>query len=377
MPGDKKQIIIVGGGFAGGLLARTLSKDIDSTKHSLTLITARPFSVLYPASIRMAVTSSGSLEDKVLVPYDKLFHNNNGKVVIGRVVTVEATEGDRPGSVVLADGSRFSYDILVLAPGSSWSGPVAFPDTKEETLAHIQSWREKFASAKSVAVVGGGPVGVECAGELRDFYPGKKVTIVHRDRLLINDFFPDKFRKAVGKDIRAAGVDLILNDSLEVTGTPEGAVSTTTRTGKAINVDLIVPAFGGKPATDFLHSMGTGILSSTGHIRVKKTLQLVSHPNIFAAGDAIESSQSRQIFQATDHANIIAINVRDLLNGRTPAKEYGTSLNGMFVSNGRERGVGYVGMLWGLVLGNWMVSRVKGRDLLVGRGRAGLGMADA
>jgi NADH dehydrogenase FAD-containing subunit len=155
----KKHIVIVGGGIAGAQLARDLSKDIDTTKHSLTLVTARPFNIFLPASIRMTTTADGRLEETVLVPYDNLFHGGNGLLKIGRVTAVEANGGSQSGAVLLANGDRILYDVLVLAPGYTWAGPLAFPDSEEDVLAHILSWREKFAAAKSVAMLGGGAAG--------------------------------------------------------------------------------------------------------------------------------------------------------------------------------------------------------------------------
>ena len=61
---------------------------------------------------------------------------------------------------MFANGETLPYDILVLAPGNAWAGPINFPDSQEETLAHIESWRKKFQDAKSVVMAGGGPVGI-------------------------------------------------------------------------------------------------------------------------------------------------------------------------------------------------------------------------
>lgn len=170
-----KSIVIVGGGGAGYGTARRLSAKLSSssssTGHSITLITARPFSIYLPAAARFTTTSEGHLEDTALLPYDKLFANGNdkvkGEVKIGRVIRIEhggdeksVSEGREGGEVVLESGERVRYDVLVLAPGSIWAGPLGFPDGEEEVRKHIESWRRKFEEAKGVVLVGGGAVGI-------------------------------------------------------------------------------------------------------------------------------------------------------------------------------------------------------------------------
>ena len=60
---------------------------------------------------------------------------------------------------------------LVLATGSKWSGPVDIPDSEADLRRFASQWREKFKAAEDIAIVGGGAVGVELSGEIRDQYP--------------------------------------------------------------------------------------------------------------------------------------------------------------------------------------------------------------
>lgn len=112
----------------------------------------------------MTTADEGHLENTVLISYDKLFVNNNGKLKVGRVASInDRKEGGGGGELVLASGETILYDALVLAPGSHWDGPLAFPDGKEETIAYINEWRRKFEAAQSIVLGGGGAVGIgEC-----------------------------------------------------------------------------------------------------------------------------------------------------------------------------------------------------------------------
>jgi NADH dehydrogenase FAD-containing subunit len=158
---NRKNIVVIGGGGAGATITRILSSKIDPSTTSLTLVTARPFALHLPAAIRMTTTSEGKLEDTVLIPYESLLVKDNGTIKIGRVTAIEQGKEGRDGTVVLSTGERIHYDILVLAPGSEWSGPLAIPDDRAAVLEHIRSWRRKFENAKSgIILAGGGAVGI-------------------------------------------------------------------------------------------------------------------------------------------------------------------------------------------------------------------------
>jgi apoptosis-inducing factor 2 len=157
---SRRSVVVVGGGGAGATIARILSTKINPNTTSLTLVTARPFALHLPAAIRMTTTAEGKLEDQILIPYDKLLVNNNGTIKIGRATSIEQNkEGKSGGSVVLSTNERIHYDILVLAPGSEWVGPINIPDDRAAALEHIKSWRRKFENANGVILAGGGAVG--------------------------------------------------------------------------------------------------------------------------------------------------------------------------------------------------------------------------
>lgn len=158
----------------------------------------------------------------------------------------------------------------------------------------------------------------EYAGELRDFYPSTKVTIVHNGSMLLSDAYPEKYRRRVERDARARGVEIVLDDRIDdLTPSREGTV--TTRKGRLLQGDLVVcllppfyytllrmltrdrmgeqvPTFGCRPATSFLTSLEPNILNPNGQIKVNPYLQLVdpAFSNVFACGDAIDWAEQKQ-----------------------------------------------------------------------------------
>jgi NADH dehydrogenase FAD-containing subunit len=135
------------------------------------------------------------------------------------------------------------------------------------------------------------------AGEIKDVYPKKPVTIVQGPDGLFHDAYPAKFRKAMGNSVAARGIDVVYKDYIdEFTAdfkAPEGFV--TTRNGKKIDADLVVPTRGGKPNTAFLKEGSGIVLNQHGQIPVEATLQVKGHRNIFAMGDAIDLKEQKQV----------------------------------------------------------------------------------
>jgi apoptosis-inducing factor 2 len=156
---ERQNIVVVGGGGAGAPAVNALSAKLDPSKYNLVLITARPYYTHLIGCIRMLVTSEGRLEDRLLMPYDKNFVRGNGVLRVGKVVSI-VDGGEKGGYVMLADGDRIDYSILVLAPGSIWEGPLAMPDPKSELVEWITKWRKDFEAATNVLIVGGGAVAI-------------------------------------------------------------------------------------------------------------------------------------------------------------------------------------------------------------------------
>lgn len=157
---DRKTIIIVGGGGYGGVLAHELSAKLDASKYNLVVVNPRPYYIHYVAAARFSASSVGNIEDRALVSYDHLFVNGNGTLVQGKVTSIHEKEKGRGGHVELDNGETLAYDTLVLAPGSTWPGPLGYPDDDTGLRTQLKEWRSKFAAAKEIAVIGGGAVGI-------------------------------------------------------------------------------------------------------------------------------------------------------------------------------------------------------------------------
>ncbi|GLB41479.1 putative FAD NAD-P-binding domain-containing protein [Lyophyllum shimeji] len=360
---SKKNIVIVGGGSGGANAARALSRTLDSSNYQLILINPLPYRIWLVGTLRAIVTNDETLKNDVMISYDKVFVNGNGKFVEGTVKSFEATK--EGGTVTLESGEKIDYHVLVLAQGMSWTGPPAFPRTDDGVKEHISTLHGQLSKANDIVLVGGGAVGIELAGEIKDQWPNKKVTIVHGDKHLMNDAYPVKYRKAAEASVLARDIKLVLDDFVDHAGTgPVNGI--TTRSGKElVGADLVVQTRGPRPNTEFVSaSLGPAALSEKGLIRIRPTMQLAEYDNIFAAGDVIDWQEQKQAAKSSAHGLLVAANIQAYLNKGT-LKPYKGASEMIVVTNGKAGGFGYLGILWGITLGAWFARMVKSKTLLI------------
>ncbi|PPR02018.1 hypothetical protein CVT24_011141 [Panaeolus cyanescens] len=368
----RQNIVIVGGGFAGIGVFNQLYDTIDASKYDLFLISDRDYVAYYPAALRMSISPEDDLENQVLMKYNSRFNQANKKTIIGKVTTIDQRSDKSGGTVTLANGQKVEWAFLVLTPGGRWEGIVNIPEAKKDVGAFIRSWKSKVEKANDIVLIGGGAVGIEAAGEIKEYYPRKNVTIVHGSDSLLNASYPAKFRSAATKRVIARGVNVILNDYIDEWDECDGKV--TTRNGKFIVSDLVIQARGFTPNTDFVaSSLGEETITRSKTIKVLPTLQLgPNHPRIFAGGDVIDWPEQKQAGKVAFHAAVIAKNIVSMSQGKGAPAIYKGAFDGIIITIGKTQGVGFLRLLWGIVLGNWFSAWIKSKNLMVEMSRKSL-----
>lgn len=368
----RKNIVVIGGGGGGIPVVKELEKHLDSTTHRLVLIESRDYYLHLPAALRMTVSTLGQLEDTALIPYDRaLTRASLSSIYRARALCITSTE-------VTTDQQPVPYEYLVLATGSTWEGPLDLPQAKEDACQAVLAQRAQYRLAKSVLIIGGGAVGIELAGELRESLPDVKVTLIHRGRALMNDAYPDKYRTSLLEMLQKGGVNVILGDSL-VNESPERDGIVTTLSGKQIFADMIIPTRGGRPNTSILSDFDPGAVNpNTGCARVEPTLQVKltsGARNIYAVGDIVDWNEQKMVYKAmTAHAPLVAKNiVHQIKQKKSKPATYTGTAEAIFVTFGSNSGRAYIPALWGVVAGSWMVTKAKGRDLFLTPTRKMLG----
>ncbi|EGO31037.1 hypothetical protein SERLADRAFT_444609 [Serpula lacrymans var. lacrymans S7.9] len=369
---EKKNVVIVGAGYSGTAVASGLSAKLDAENYNVILINPRSFAISLPVCVRIVVSGEQKLEETSFVPLDRLYTNDNGETKVGVVSRIEQAE-DGEGAVLLTSGERVPYAVLVLASGSLWNGPMNIPLPEDEVMPHVHLWRKKFEQAQNIVLVGGGAVGVELAGELRDTHPTKKITIVHGGSQLLNPTYPTKMCQGLEERLRTRNVELLFNEYIDEIPA-EGTIGVITRSGKVLqNADLVVNTRGPRPNTEFITSIGGDTLNGQGFVKVKSTFQLLAHENIFAAGDIIEWNEQKQAAKTKAHSEVVIANVLSYLADAPTTKEYKGSTEVIIVSVGKNGGMAYFGYFGGFTLGDWFAKLIKSKNMMVPMWRKWLG----
>ena len=172
------RVVIVGAGFAGLTLARRL----DSRAYQVVLIDRNNFHQFQPLLYQVAM--SGIEPSAIAFPLRKLFKRRANTHI--RVAEVEAV--DPVGKFLRTSEGRVNYDILVLATGVETN---FFGNPRIEANAYAlksvadalylrnailtdleKALTERDYNARQtlmdIAIVGGGPTGVEMAGSLAE-----------------------------------------------------------------------------------------------------------------------------------------------------------------------------------------------------------------
>lgn len=197
-------------------------------------------------------------------------------------VTVERID---PASklVLLSSGAHLAYDKLLLTTGAR---PRPFPGTPEsaQRIRTLRSHADALAiravltTGKTLAIIGGGFIGLELAATARKM--GAGVVLVEGLPRILSRGVPEEIAAVVAERHRAEGVNIICSASIAGLEDTEQA-RIRLADGQTIAADLIVVGIGALPNIALAESAG---LSIENGIDVNDFLQ-TSDPAIWAAGD--------------------------------------------------------------------------------------------
>lgn len=353
-----KQIAIVGGGYAGVQLARSLDGAVD-----VTLIEPNSHFVHAPAMIRALVDPT--LLDDALMPYDKLL--DRGRVVKGRAESVDET------GVTLTGGERIAADFIVIATGSTNAAPFkAAADGIDGLRASQHAIHMQLKAADTIAIVGAGAVGTELAGEIAHFFPAKKVTLISSEASLFPGK-PDRLGLKLASKLRAAGVELIM-------GVRAGNLASSTEPysgslelsdGQQISADLIFPAVGARAVSVLLEQLPGVDRTAGGRIKTDGWMRPSSLPNVFTAGDVSDAGDDMTIVAVSRQIPWLKKTLLALVAGQTveslkPYKPWARGKAPFLVPLGPKLGASFLVLF---TAGDALTRMMKGKDLFITRYR--------
>ena len=271
-------IVIIGGGQAGGWAAKTLRDRGYAGR--LTVVSDEPYDFYERPPLSKAALLDGN------APLSRLFSE---EVVAGLNIDwrrpLRAASIDAPQQIVhLSDGRQLQFDQLLIATG----GRPRLPEARwaeHPRVMTLRSWddaaklRQALQDCRTLAIVGGGWIGLEIAASARRM--GADVTVFERQ--------PALCMRSVGADVSQALLELHQQQGVRVQ-CGCGDIQLEDRNGSAWigsdisdpqPFDLVVVGIGVELNLELAY--GAGLKVDAGI--VVDGQGRTSHPAIFAAGD--------------------------------------------------------------------------------------------
>jgi NADH:ubiquinone reductase (H+-translocating) len=371
------RVVVVGGGF-GGIEA---VKRLAHAPVDVTLVDRRNFHLFQPLTYQVA---TGALTPgEIAYPLRALFKSaRNVRVVMAEVTGFDlAAREVRLASVTGAPTPpSLRYDTLIIAAGSTysyfghdeWSGVAPEVKSLESALEVRSRILNAFEAAEmepdpvsrraqlSFVVVGGGPTGVEMAGQIaeiardtlrRDFRnidPGDaRIALVEAaDRIL--PAFPPSLSAKAARSLTQLGVNPLVERTVVDVDTEGVTVQAPDGSIERVAARTVLWAAGVRASAltfDLGEQAGVDV-DSAGRLTVESDLSLQGHPEVIAIGDMVRIRRTGGDIEVLPGLAPVAIQqgryagrlVRDRIQGRaTPPFRYRDK--GNLATIGRARAV--------------------------------------
>lgn len=281
----KKQLVIVGGGHAHLTLLAHLDRCV-ARGHRVTVVNRSAYH--YYSGMGPGLLAGTYAPRDVRFHVRRMAEDRGAAFIEDAVVHIDARER----ALKLASGATIPYDIVSFNTGSDvparipgGSGPSVFPVKPIANLIRARHFLIELLAerAAEVIVIGGGPAGLEMAGNIERLAAGQgnraRITLLAGSRLMAR--FPDRVRSLALRSLQRRGIEVVEGshaDALE-----QGRVIMDDGTARAC--DAVFLALGVAPSPLFRDSgFPTG---PDGGLFVNRFLQCPTHPEIFGGGDCI------------------------------------------------------------------------------------------
>jgi NADH dehydrogenase FAD-containing subunit len=281
----KKHLVFVGGGHAH-LTAMVRMKDYTDHDHRVTVISPDAYHCY--SGMGPGMLSGIYRPQDIRFNIRKMTEDRDGIFVEDRVVRIDPLQK----MLVLASGSRLAYDVVSFNIGSEVShgslDNCAENVYTVKPIANLLRARKDVeerirCAALRIVVVGGGPAGVEIAGNVwrlvHDSHGKAEINLVAGRRLLRG--LPDRVCSLTTQSFRERGITVVEGRHVSAIGKDNVVFDDST----SLSFDVAFVSTGVKPATIFRES---GLpVGNDGGLLVNHCLQSVQYPDIFGGGDCI------------------------------------------------------------------------------------------
>lgn len=274
------RIIVLGAGYTGAIAAGRLARRLRREDVAITLVNAEADFV---ERVRMHQLATG--QDLRPRPLDAMFTGTGVTLKLARVTAVDAER-----RAVTVTGERgtpeeLPYDTLVYALGSGWHDQ-GVPGVAEHAhdiasrpgALRLRARLAELGAGAPVVVVGGGLTGLEAATELAEARPDLDVALAVRGGL--GDGFSAKGRRHLREVCGRLGITV--HEHTAVDAVAAGHVTTAAGASLPSEATVWTAGFAVHPIARAT-TLETG---DNGQIVVDRSMRSVSHPQVYAIGDA-------------------------------------------------------------------------------------------
>ena len=350
---SKPKVVILGAGFGGLNAARALAG-----KAEVTVVDRHNFQTFLP--LLYQVSTAGLAADHVVHPVRGALRKTNIKFRMGSPISID----HKNKSVKLDSSEVLEFDHLIVALGSV-TADFGVPGVTEHGLgmksvseaiqirAEVMRRFEDLCRFEdetrlSIAVVGGGPTGVEMAGALAELKRGPLHNDMahaaeHIDIYLIEagprilPMFTEKLSTRATHDLQRLGVHVRTNTAVREIKSRQIVL----KEGEPIPAEVTIWAAGvkGEPTAG---SLNLPIVGS--RIAAEKTLQVQNYPHIWTVGDVSGALAPDGRFYpmvapvAMQQGKFVAQQILDLAAGK-PLREFKYKDKGSMATIGRHKAV--------------------------------------
>ncbi|MEH0928420.1 NAD(P)/FAD-dependent oxidoreductase [Micromonospora sp. CPCC 205558] len=275
----KHRIVVLGAGYAGAIAAGRLAKRLHPDDTEITVVNA---DTDFVERVRMHQVATG--QDLKHRPLTDIYAGTGVDVRLARVTAVDA---DRR-TVALTDDhgtDEITYDTLVYALGSTAADHVvpgvaehAYDIAGRPSALRLRDRLAHLAAGGTVLVVGGGLTGLEAVTEIAEARPDLDVAIAARGGL--GDWLNEKAQQHLRGVCNRLGITV--HEHTDVARVQ--ATGVVTRDGREIPAQVTVWTTGF--AVHPIAAATTLAVADTGQIVVDDSMRSVSHPDVYAVGDA-------------------------------------------------------------------------------------------
>ncbi|MFJ2821805.1 NAD(P)/FAD-dependent oxidoreductase [Streptomyces toxytricini] len=273
------RIVVLGAGYTGATAAGRIARRLHADDVTITLVNAEPDFV---ERVRLHQLAAG--QELRPLPFDEMFAGTGVRLKLAEVTAVDV---DRKAVTVQggAGPEELAYDTLVYALGSAWNdggvpGAARYAHEVSSRRGALRL-RERLAALEAgrpVVVVGGGMTGVEAATEIAETRPDLDVHLLTGG--VLGDWLSRKGRAHLRKVADRLGITV--HEHAQAAAVAEDRVTTADGTVLPSAATVWTTGFAVYPIAG-----ATGLeLTDGGQIAVDSTMRSLSHPDVYAVGDA-------------------------------------------------------------------------------------------